>query len=152
MHVRRRINIASHKRGARASRVYAARVRERARFTSAYVRQVSRARLPVRAARSNGEASKSETKGAHTAFLDSIVVKRGATAARAGRCIAVTVAAAAAVIVVVVAALVLRRIEANDDGTLRHSRTILAISAARYNDIGTPRPLVAVRLYKHEKF
>lgn len=52
---------------------------------------------------SNGEASKSETKGAHTAILDSIVVKRGATAARAGRCIAIAVA------VVAVAALVLRR-------------------------------------------
>lgn len=126
-------------RDARASRVYAARVRERARAFYERVRASGVARTATKhgATESNGEASKSETKGAHTAILDSIVIKRGATAARAGRCIAVAVA------VVAVAALVLRR--RTRDGTLRHSSTILAIPAARYDDIGTLRPLVAAR-------
>lgn len=72
-------------------------------------------------ARATAEASKSETKGAHTAILDSIVIKRGATAARAGRCIAV---AAVAVVVVVVVALVygVRANERRHFTALMHSR------------------------------
>ena len=132
--MRRRINIASHKRGARASRAYTPHVCVSARVLR--VRTCVRCRAHGYQVRGNGEASKSETKGAHTAFLDSIVIKRGATAARAGRCTTVVA------VVVVVVVVVRRRCACSTtyaprrtrDGTLRHSRTILAISAARYND------------------